>query len=41
MSHYSLDGRLPQPETFRRWFLIALILLGLYIGGNAVLKIHG
>jgi uncharacterized protein len=30
-----------QPETFRRWFLIALILLGLYIGGNALIKIHG
>jgi uncharacterized protein len=30
-----------QPETFRRWFLIALIFLGLYIGGNALIKIHG
>ena len=30
-----------QPETFRRWFLIALIFLGLYIGGNALLRIHG
>jgi uncharacterized membrane protein YfcA len=30
-----------QPETFRYWFLIALIFLGLYIGGNALLKIHG
>jgi uncharacterized membrane protein YfcA len=29
------------PEAFRRWFLIALIFLGLYIGGNALLKIHG
>src|SRR5262245_7504935 len=28
-----------QPEVFRRWFLIALILLGLYIGGNALIKI--
>jgi uncharacterized membrane protein YfcA len=30
-----------QPETFRHWFLIALIFLGLYIGGNALIKIHG
>jgi uncharacterized membrane protein YfcA len=30
-----------QPEVFRRWFLIALILLGLYIAGNALIKIHG
>jgi len=30
-----------QPETFRRWFLIALIFLGLYIGGNALINIHG
>ena len=29
------------PEEFRRWFLIALIVLGLYIGGNALIKIHG
>jgi uncharacterized protein len=29
------------PDEFRRWFLIALIFLGLYIGGNALLKIHG
>jgi uncharacterized protein len=30
-----------QPETFRHWFLIAMIFLGLYIGGNALIKIHG
>jgi uncharacterized membrane protein YfcA len=30
-----------QPEVFRRWFLIALILLGLYIAGNALIKMHG
>ena len=29
------------PETFRRWFLIAMIFLGLYIAGNALYKIHG
>jgi uncharacterized protein len=29
------------PEEFRRWFLVAMILLGLYLGGNALLKIHG
>ncbi|MGP8124243.1 MAG: sulfite exporter TauE/SafE family protein [Xanthobacteraceae bacterium] len=23
------------PETFRRWFLVALLLLGCYLGGNA------
>lgn len=25
------------PDTFRRWFLIALLLLGIYLGGNAAL----
>mgnify|MGYP000382006619 CR=1 FL=1 len=30
-----------QPEAFRRWFLIAMILLGLYLAGSAVLKIRG
>jgi uncharacterized membrane protein YfcA len=30
-----------EPETFRRWFLIAMILLGIYIGVNALIKIHG
>ena len=28
-------------ETFRRWFLISMILLGLYLAGNALVKIHG
>jgi uncharacterized membrane protein YfcA len=28
-----------QPETFRRWFLIAMIFLGLYLAGSAVYKI--
>jgi uncharacterized protein len=27
-----------QPETFRRWFLIAMIFLGLYLAGSAVYK---
>jgi uncharacterized membrane protein YfcA len=30
-----------QPEVFRRWFLISMIFLGLYIAANALLKIHG
>jgi len=30
-----------QPEVFRRWFLISMILLGLYIAANALIKIHG
>ncbi|MCA6115750.1 sulfite exporter TauE/SafE family protein [Bradyrhizobium sp. WSM 1738] len=30
-----------QPEVFRRWFLIAMILFGLYLAGSAFLKIHG
>jgi uncharacterized membrane protein YfcA len=28
-----------QPELFRRWFLISMILLGLYLAGNALVKI--
>jgi uncharacterized protein len=32
-------SRLP-PESFRRWFLIALILLGIYLAGSAVYKLH-
>jgi uncharacterized membrane protein YfcA len=28
-----------QPETFRRWFLIAMILLGLYLAASAVYNI--
>jgi uncharacterized membrane protein YfcA len=30
-----------QPEAFRRWFLIGMILLGLYLAGSAFVKIHG
>jgi len=26
-------------ETFRRWFLIALLLLGVYLGGNAAMGV--
>jgi len=28
-----------QPETFRRWFLIAMIFLGLYLSGSAVYNV--
>ena len=28
-----------QPEVFRRWFLIAMILLGFYLAGTAVYKL--
>ena len=27
-----------QPETFRRWFLIAMIFLGIYLAGSALYK---
>ncbi|WP_426440579.1 sulfite exporter TauE/SafE family protein [Bradyrhizobium genosp. P] len=30
-----------QPEVFRRWFLISMILLGLYLAGSALMKLHG
>ena len=30
-----------QPDVFRRWFLIAMILLGFYLAGSALVKIHG
>ena len=30
-----------QPEVFRRWFLIAMILLGLYLAGSALVSLHG
>ena len=29
-----------QPEAFRRWFLIAMILLGLYLAGSTLLNIY-
>ena len=28
-----------QPETFRRWFLVAMIFLGLYLAGSAIYNI--
>jgi uncharacterized membrane protein YfcA len=28
-----------QPETFRRWFLVAMIFLGLYLSGSAIYNI--
>jgi len=30
-----------RPEVFRRWFLIAMIVLGLYLAGNALVRLHG
>lgn len=36
----AVRARMPA-ETFRRWFLIAMILLGLYLMGSAVLKGFG
>jgi uncharacterized membrane protein YfcA len=30
-----------EPELFRRWFQIGMILLGLYLAGNTLLKLHG
>jgi uncharacterized protein len=30
-----------RPEVFRHWFLIAMVLLGLYLAGSALVKIHG
>jgi uncharacterized protein len=33
----ALRSRMP-PETFRRWFLIAMIILGLYLAGSALYK---
>jgi uncharacterized membrane protein YfcA len=29
-----------QPEAFRRWFLIAMIFLGLYLVGTAIFNLH-
>ncbi len=29
-----------QPDVFRRWFLVAMILLGLYLAGSAVYDIY-
>jgi uncharacterized membrane protein YfcA len=30
-----------QPELFRRWFHVSMILLGFYLSGSALLRIHG
>jgi uncharacterized protein len=30
-----------QPAVFRRWFLISMILLGIYLAASALVKIHG
>ena len=30
-----------QADIFRRWFLISMILLGIYLAGSALVKIHG
>jgi uncharacterized membrane protein YfcA len=29
-----------QPDTFRRWFLIAMIFLGIYLIGSAIYNIE-
>jgi uncharacterized membrane protein YfcA len=34
----SVRSKLP-PETFRRWFLVAMILLGIYLFGSAIFEI--
>jgi uncharacterized protein len=28
------------PETFRRWFLVAMLLLGTYLAGNTLIALH-
>ena len=35
----AVRSRMPA-EAFRRWFLIAMILLGLYLAGAAIYKLH-
>ena len=30
-----------QPDLFRRWFQITMILLGFYLAGSTILNIHG
>ena len=30
-----------QPDVFRRWFLIAMVFLGLYLAGSGLINIHG
>jgi len=34
----AVRSRLP-PESFRRWFLIAMILLGLYLAASAIYRL--
>jgi hypothetical protein len=29
-----------EPDSFRRWFLIAMIFLGIYLAGTAIYNIH-
>jgi uncharacterized membrane protein YfcA len=29
------------PDVFRRWFLIAMVFLGLYLAGSGLINIHG
>jgi uncharacterized membrane protein YfcA len=35
----AVRSRMPA-EAFRRWFLIAMIILGLYLAGAAIYKLH-
>ena len=28
-------------DSFRRWFLVAMLLLGLYLAGNTLMQLHG
>jgi hypothetical protein len=28
------------PETFRRWFLISMLMLGIYLAGETLLRLH-
>jgi uncharacterized membrane protein YfcA len=36
----SVRAKMPA-EAFRRWFLVAMILLGVYLAGSALLKEFG
>jgi uncharacterized protein len=29
------------PDTFRRWFLISMMILGIYLAGETLMKLHG
>jgi hypothetical protein len=35
----ALRTRMPS-EAFRRWFLIAMIFLGIYLAASAIYKLH-